>query len=74
MTDPAMEDKTGQPRSDKDLQDAINAATEIMVKHATVLPLFTVHATTIRDCLLELQAMRKLLKEARKKRLEEEAK
>ena len=59
MTYPGMVDKTGQPRSDKDLQDAINAVTEIMVKHATVLPLFTVHATIIRDCLLELQRRRK---------------
>ncbi len=74
MTGPRMVDMTGQPRSDEDLQDAINAVTEIVVKHAMVSPLFTVHAGIIRDCLLELQAMRKLLEEARRKRLEEEAK
>lgn len=52
-------DMTGQPRSDEDIQDALNAVNEIMVKHAMVLPLFTVHAGTIRDCLRELQRRRK---------------
>ena len=64
-----MIDKSGEPRSDEDLQDAINCVNEIMVKHPLVLPLFTVHASIIRDCLLELQTMRKLLAEARERRL-----
>jgi len=53
-----MTDKTGEPRSDKDLQEAIDAVNEIMVKHFLALPLFTVHAGIIRDCLLELQQRR----------------
>lgn len=54
-----MVDMTGEPRSDEDLQDAIHCINVIMVKHATVLPLLTVHAGIIRDCLLELQERRK---------------
>lgn len=65
-----MVDKTGQPRSDEELQEAIHCVEVIMVKHSTVLPLFTVHAGTIRACLLELQSLRKLLEEARRKRLD----
>ena len=66
-----MIDKTGQPRSDEDLQEAIDAVKTIMVKHSTVLPLFTIHALIILNCLEELQAMRRLIKEARRKRLEQ---
>lgn len=69
----AMIDMTGQPRSDEDLQDAINCIKTIMVKHSTVLPLLTVHAGIIVNCLEELQGLRKLLAEARRKRLEGEA-
>lgn len=49
-----MEDMTGKPRSDEDIQDAINCINTIMVKHATVLPLLTVHAGIIREGLIEL--------------------
>lgn len=66
-----MIDKTGEAYSDKDLQDAISCVNEIMVKYALVLPLFTVHGGCIRSCLLELQSLRGLLAEARRKRLEE---
>ena len=52
-------DKTGQPRSDEDVQDALDAVNQIMVKQPMVLPLFTVHAGIIRDCLKELQERRK---------------
>lgn len=55
----SMVDKTGEPRSDEELQEAIDCITTIMVKHPTVLPLLTVHALTIRDCLLELQLRRR---------------
>jgi len=65
----SMVDETGQPRSDKDLQEAITACKTILVKHSLVLPLFTVHAGIIINCLEELQTMRKLLEEARRKRL-----
>ena len=56
----AMEDKTGEPRSDEEVQEAIDCVTTIMVKHATVLPFFTVHALLILDCLRELQQRRKV--------------
>ncbi|KKN12177.1 hypothetical protein LCGC14_1019000 [marine sediment metagenome] len=56
-------DKTGQPASDEDLQEAINCVETIMLKHPTVLPLFTVQGLTIRRCLLELQEIRKQLVE-----------
>ena len=58
-----MVDRTGQPRDDKEIDEAINAVEQIMVKHATVLPLFTVHAGIIRDCLIELR-VRRLKEEA----------
>ncbi|MBA7532650.1 hypothetical protein ES705_24880 [subsurface metagenome] len=64
-----MIDETGKPRSDEDLQEAIDCVRTIMVKHSTVLPLFTVHALLILNCLEELQGLRKLLAEARRKRL-----
>ena len=66
-----MIDKTGQPRSDEELQEAIDCVKTIMVKHSTVLPLFTVHALLIVNLLEELQGLRKLLEEARRKRLEQ---
>ncbi len=65
-----MVDKTGQPRSDEELQEAIDCVTTIMLKHATVLPMLTVNALSIVDCLRELQTIRHLLKDARRKRLE----
>jgi len=68
-----MIDMTGQPRDDEELQEAIDCVKTIMVKHALVLPLFTVHAGIILDCLRELQGIRKLLAEARRKRLENDA-
>ena len=51
-------DRTGQPRADGEIDEAISAVETIMVKHATVLPLFTVHAGIIRDCLIELRVRR----------------
>ncbi|MBA7697026.1 hypothetical protein ES703_105684 [subsurface metagenome] len=65
-----MIDETGQPRSDEELQEAIDCVKAIMVKHSTVLPFFTVHAVLILNCLQELQTLRQMLKEARKKRVE----
>lgn len=65
-----MVDMAGQPRTDEELQEAIDCVKTIMVKHTTALPLFTVHALLILDCLRELQLLRKFLEEARKKRLE----
>ena len=54
-----MIDMSGQPRSDEELQEAIDAVKTIMVKHSTVLPIFTVHSLLITDCLQELQERRK---------------
>ena len=67
-----MVDMTGKPRSDVDLEEAIDCIKIIMVKHPTVLPLLTIHAMDILSFLRELQGMRKLLAEAKKKRLESE--
>jgi len=67
-----MIDMSGQPRSDEELQEAIDCVKTIMVKHSLVLPLFSVHALTIVDCLRELQYFRKMLAEAREKRLRKE--
>ena len=54
-----MVDMTGQPRSDEELQEAIDCISTIMVKHAAVLPLLTLHAMCIRNCLMELQQRRR---------------
>lgn len=58
-------DKTGQPCSDEEIQEALKAVEEIMVKHATALPLFTLHAGIIRAALKELLAIRKLIREVK---------
>jgi len=47
-------DKTGQPRSGKELKEALETVISIMIKQPLVLPLFTVHAGIIKDALLEL--------------------
>lgn len=54
-----MIDKTGQPRDNEELQEAIDCIKTILVKHSTVLPLLTVHAGIIINCLEELQQRRK---------------
>lgn len=61
-------DKSGEPRSDEDLQKAIDAVQQIMVKQPTVLPLFTIHAMAIREFLHELQVYRKMIADAKAKR------
>lgn len=53
-------DKSGQPRSNEDLQEAVDVVKQIMIKQPFVLPLFTIHAGIILDCLEELQGQRKL--------------
>ncbi len=67
-----MIDKTGEPRSDEELQEAIDCVKTIMVKQPMVLPLLTVHAGIIVNCLEELQTFRRMIEEARKKRLEKD--
>ena len=64
----SMEDRTGQPRTDEDLQKAIDATKQIMVKQPMILPLFTVHAGIIINCLEELQGLRALIARLRKEK------
>ena len=53
-----MIDKTGELRSDKEVQEAIDCIKTIMVKHSLALPFLTVHALLIKDCLEELKLRR----------------
>lgn len=64
-------DDSGKPRSDEDLEEALRAVMTIMVKHPTVLPIFTVHATIIMDCLRELQGFRSLVKKLKAEKVKE---
>jgi len=53
-----MVDRSGQPVTEEELNDAIYAVGQILVKQPTVLPLFTVNGMAIRRALLELRAAR----------------
>ena len=53
-----FDDRTGQPRGDEELQEALDVVMQIMIRQPLVLPLFTVHAGIRRDCLQELQKRR----------------
>ena len=50
---------SGQPRSDKDIEDAISVIKEVMIKHAVKIPILTVHAGIIKDGLEELLQRRR---------------
>jgi len=54
-----MLDMTGTPRSDQDIEDAIQAVREVMVKQPLKIPTLTIHSGIILDCLKELQQRRK---------------
>ena len=54
-----MIDMSGKPRSDEELQEAIDCITTVAVKYPTVIPMLTVNVMNIRDCLRELQSRRK---------------
>ncbi len=54
-----MLDMTGTPRSDEDLEDAINAIKVVMVKHFLKIPILTVHCGIIKNGLEELLQRRK---------------
>ncbi len=71
--DLGMEDMTGQPRSDKDLTEAIEVIGKVALKPMALPPELTIHLMDIRALLLELQVMRKMLKEARERRETREA-
>lgn len=52
-------DKSGQPRSDQDLQEGIDTLTRIMAAPwATAQPELLLVIPTLLDCLRELQALR----------------
>ena len=58
-----IEDKTGDPISDRDLQDAIDAIKECMIKHImNVPPQLGVNLSNIHRCLVQLQASRAMMK------------
>ena len=61
-----MIDRTGQPVTDEELNDAISAVETILVKHFLVLPLFTINGMSIRRALIELKQRRELDKKAPK--------
>lgn len=48
-------DRTGQPVTDEELDEALKAVQTILLKQPTVLPLFTVNGMTIRRALIELK-------------------
>lgn len=47
-------DLTGEPRSDKEIAEAIKAIKEVMIKYPLTIPILTVHAGIIKDALEEL--------------------
>lgn len=55
----SMIDKTGDLRSDKDLQEAIKVIEELMRNPPMTLPRLVVNLPNIRELLLELQLRRK---------------
>lgn len=60
-------DKTGTPRSDDDLQEAIQVVTKQMTSGTIENPMLTVMLPTIRECLIELQGFRELVKKIKAK-------
>ncbi len=59
-------DITGNPRSDEDLQDAIDVISRLMVKPPMEYPELAVNLMSIRELLAELQALRKVIQDAQK--------
>jgi len=62
-------DESGQPRSDQDLQEAIDTVVKEMVSRTPGNPQLIVMFPTIIECLQELQGLRRVISEhAEKKR------
>lgn len=59
-------DRTGQPVTDEELDEALKAVEMILLKQPTVLPLFTVNGMTIRRALIELKQRHEMDKGQRK--------
>lgn len=56
-------DKTGQPRSEEDLKEALRAVENTMIHHMLkVPPELAVLMSTIRDALVELLKLRQITK------------
>ena len=70
MSEVKFTDKTGQPRSDEDLQQAIDVCSQVAVKHTLEIPILTIHIMDIIALLKELQALRKLIADLREKKKE----
>lgn len=61
-------DQSGQPRSDEDLQEAIDALKKGMIDRRMVLPPeIVVLLPTAIECLIELQGFRELVKKIKAK-------
>lgn len=58
-----MIDRTGQPITDKELDDAIHAVEQILMHKPLTLPIFTVNGMAIRRALLELRVIKQKNKE-----------
>ena len=55
-----MIDKTGEPRSNEDLQEAIEAIKHAMVNPPLTHPMLVVNLMAIKELLLELQIRRRI--------------
>lgn len=62
-----MIDQSGTPRSDQDLQEAIDAVTVEMTSRTLGNPQLGVMLPTIMECLRELQGFRELVKKIKAK-------
>ena len=62
-------DQSGTPRSDQDLQEAIDTCKKEMASHKVggFPPMLMVMFPTIIECLLELQRIRTVIKEHQEK-------
>lgn len=60
-------DLTGTPRSDEDLQEALEVVTKEMISRTPGNPELKVMLPTIIECLRELQGFRELVKKIKAK-------
>ncbi len=60
-------DLSGQPRSDADLQEAIDTVKKQMISRSIENPMLEVMLPTILECLVELQGFRELVKKIKAK-------
>ena len=62
-----MTDQSGTPRSDEDLQEAIDTVKKQMISRTIENPMLEVMLPTIIECLTELQGFRELVKKIKAK-------